>query len=74
MPEGLAELIRAAFRLSHYKLKKTKELPAKLFFKEKSALRGRVGFAERFDDEEEALDKLRARSVLLLRATTERSP
>lgn len=73
MPEGLAELIRAAFRLSHYKLKKTKELPAKLFFKEKSALRGRVGFAERFD-EEEALDKLRARSVLLLRATTERSP
>lgn len=73
MPEGLAELIRAAFRLSHYKLKKTKELPAKLFFRRKSALRGREGFAERFD-EEEALDKLRARSVLLLRATTERSP
>lgn len=73
MPEGLAELIRAAFRLSHYKLKKRKNCPRSYFLEEKSALRGRVGFAERFD-EEEALDKLRARSVLLLRATTERSP
>lgn len=73
MPEGLAELIRAAFRLSHYKLKKQKNCPRSYFLGEKSALRGRVGFAERFD-EEEALDKLRARSVLLLRATTERSP
>jgi hypothetical protein len=73
MPEGLAELIRAAFRLSHYKLKKRKNCPRSYFLGEKSALRGRVGFAERFD-EEEALDKLRARSVLLLRATTERSP
>ena len=73
MPEGLAELIRAAFRLSHYKLKKRKNCPRSFFSGEKSALRGRVGFAERFD-EEEALDKLRARSVLLLRATTERSP
>ena len=74
MPEGLAELIRAAFRLSHYKLKKRKNCPRSYFLGEKSALRGRVGFAERFDDEEEALDKLRARIVLLLRATTERSP
>ena len=73
MPEGLAELIRAAFRLSHYKLKKRKNCPRSYFSGEKSALRGRVGFAERFE-EEEALDKLRARSVLLLRATTERSP
>lgn len=73
MPEGLAELIRAAFRLSHYKLKKRKNCPRSYFSGEKSALRGRVGFAERFD-EGEALDKLRARSVLLLRATTERSP
>lgn len=73
MPEGLAELIRAAFRLSHYKLKKRKNCPRSYFLGEKSALRGRVGFVERFD-EEEALDKLRARSVLLLRATTERSP
>lgn len=73
MPEGLAELIRAAFRLSHYKLKKRKNCPRSYFLGKKSALRGRVGFAERFD-EEEALDKLRARSVLLLRATTERSP
>ena len=73
MPEGLAELIRAAFRLSHYKLKKRKNCPRSYFLGEKSALRGRVGFAERFD-EEEALDKLRARSVLLLRATTVRSP
>ena len=73
MPEGLAELIRAAFRLSHYKLKKRKNCPRSYFSGEKSALRGRVGFADRFD-EEEALDKLRARSVLLLRATTERSP
>ena len=73
MPEGLAELIRAVFRLSHYKLKKRKNCPRSYFLGEKSALRGRVGFAERFD-EEEALDKLRARSVLLLRATTERSP
>ncbi len=73
MPEGLAELIRAAFRLSHYKLEKRKNCPRSYFLGEKSALRGRVGFAERFD-EEEALDKLRARSVLLLRATTERSP
>ena len=73
MPEGLAELIRAAFRLSHYKLKKRKNCPRSYFSGEKSALCGRVGFAERFD-EEEALDKLRARSVLLLRATTERSP
>lgn len=73
MPEGLAELIRAAFRLSHYKLKKRKNCPRSYFSGEKSALRGRVGFAERFD-EDEALDKLRARSVLLLRATTERSP
>ena len=73
MPEGLAELIRAAFRLPHYKLKKRKNCPRSYFLGEKSALRGRVGFAERFD-EEEALDKLRARSVLLLRATTERSP
>ena len=73
MPEGLAELIRAAFRLSHYKLKKRKNCPRSYFSGEKSALRGRVWFAERFD-EEEALDKLRARSVLLLRATTERSP
>lgn len=73
MPEGLAELIRAAFPLSHYKLKKRKNCPRSYFLGEKSALRGRVGFAERFD-EEEALDKLRARSVLLLRATTERSP
>ncbi len=73
MPEGLAELIRAAFRLSHYKLKKRKNCPRSYFLGEKSALRGRVGFAERFE-EEEALDKLRARSVLLLRATTERSP
>ena len=73
MPEGLAELIRAAFRLSYYKLKKRKNCPRSYFLGEKSALRGRVGFAERFD-EEEALDKLRARSVLLLRATTERSP
>ena len=73
MPEGLAELIRAAFRLSHYKLKKRKNCPRSYFSGEKSALRGRVGFAERFD-EAEALDKLRARSVLLLRATTERSP
>lgn len=73
MPEGLAELIRAAFRLSHYKLKKRKNCPRSYFSGEKSTLRGRVGFAERFD-EEEALDKLRARSVLLLRATTERSP
>jgi len=72
MPEGLAELIRAAFRLSHYKLEQ-KNCPRSYFSGEKSALRGRVGFAERFD-EEEALDKLRARSVLLLRATTERSP
>ena len=73
MPEGLAELICAAFRLSHYKLKKRKNCPRSYFLGEKSALRGRVGFAERFD-EEEALDKLRSRSVLLLRATTERSP
>ena len=73
MPEGLAELIRAAFRLSHYKLKKRKNCPRSYFSGEKSALRGRVGFAERFD-EEEALDQLRARSVLLLRATTDRSP
>ena len=73
MPEGLAELIRAAFRLSHISWKKQKNCPRSYFLGEKSALRGRVGFAERFD-EEEALDKLRARSVLLLRATTERSP